>query len=75
MDANLQALAEKALECVPANSRIGLGSGHAAEAFIHHLGEREREYIDFQSRMRCMDFLHDLDAGRFAFRIEKVIGR
>lgn len=43
MDANLQALAAKAMEFVPPNSRIGLGSGHAAEAFIHQLGERVKK--------------------------------
>lgn len=43
VDADLQALAEKALEFVPAEGRIGLGSGHAAEAFVHRLGERVRK--------------------------------
>ncbi|HZU38719.1 MAG TPA: ribose-5-phosphate isomerase RpiA [Gemmataceae bacterium] len=33
---------ERALELVPANARIGLGSGHAAQAFIRALGERVR---------------------------------
>jgi ribose 5-phosphate isomerase A len=43
VDQNLQALAVKALEFVPAGSRIGLGSGHTTEAFLHVLGERVRQ--------------------------------
>ncbi len=43
MDANLQSLAIKALEFVPPNSRIGLGSGRTTEAFLHVLGERVRQ--------------------------------
>jgi ribose 5-phosphate isomerase A len=34
---------ERALELVPNHSRIGLGSGRAAEAFIRAVGERIRE--------------------------------
>jgi ribose 5-phosphate isomerase A len=34
---------ERALELVPNDSRIGLGSGHASEAFIRALGERVRK--------------------------------
>jgi ribose 5-phosphate isomerase A len=33
---------ERALELVPNDSRIGLGSGHAAQAFVKALGERMR---------------------------------
>jgi ribose 5-phosphate isomerase A len=33
---------ERALELVPNGSRIGLGSGHAAQAFVKALGERLR---------------------------------
>src|SRR6185437_7228691 len=33
---------ERALELVPDHSVLGLGSGRAAEAFIHGLGERVR---------------------------------
>ena len=33
---------ERALELVTNNSRIGLGSGHAAHAFVKALGERVR---------------------------------
>jgi ribose 5-phosphate isomerase A len=36
----LSTLAAKALDHVPNGSRIGLGSGHAAEAFIRALGAR-----------------------------------
>src|SRR5262245_49967199 len=35
-------IVERALELVPADSRIGLGSGRAAEAFVKALGERVR---------------------------------
>jgi len=35
-------IAERALELVPSDSRIGLGSGRAAEAFVKALGERLR---------------------------------
>jgi ribose 5-phosphate isomerase A len=35
-------IVERALELVPAGSRIGLGSGHAAQAFVKALGERIR---------------------------------
>ena len=34
---------ERALELVPDGSRIGLGSGRAAQAFVKALGERVRE--------------------------------
>ena len=33
---------ERALELVTDDSRIGLGSGHAAQAFVKALGERIR---------------------------------
>jgi len=36
-------IAERALELVPSGSRIGLGSGRAAEAFVKALGERVRQ--------------------------------
>jgi ribose 5-phosphate isomerase A len=36
-------IVERALELVPDNSRIGLGSGRAARAFVKALGERIRE--------------------------------
>jgi ribose 5-phosphate isomerase A len=35
-------IVERALELVPNGSRIGLGSGHAAQAFVKALGERVR---------------------------------
>ena len=35
-------IVERALELVPDDSRIGLGSGHAAQAFVKALGERVR---------------------------------
>jgi ribose 5-phosphate isomerase A len=38
----LRAIAEKALELIPDGGTIGLGTGHAAIAFIHALGERVR---------------------------------
>src|SRR4051794_2532892 len=34
---------ERALELVPADARIGLGSGRAAEAFVKALGEKVRQ--------------------------------
>jgi ribose 5-phosphate isomerase A len=40
MDSELAILAERALQEVSAGSRIGLGSGHAAEAFIQALAAR-----------------------------------
>ena len=43
MDAALSALAAKALDLVPDGSRIGLGTGHAAEAFLHALADRVRQ--------------------------------
>lgn len=36
-------IVERALEFVPADSRIGLGSGRAAQAFVKALGERIRQ--------------------------------
>src|SRR5262249_3231108 len=36
-------ISERALELVPNGSRIGLGSGRAAEAFVKALGERVRQ--------------------------------
>jgi ribose 5-phosphate isomerase A len=38
-------IVERALELVPNNSRIGLGSGRAAQAFVKALGERVREGV------------------------------
>ena len=35
-------IAERALQLVPDHSRIGLGSGRAAQAFVRALGERVR---------------------------------
>ncbi len=43
MTEDFSALAAKALEFVPDGSRIGLGSGHTTEAFIHALAERVRQ--------------------------------
>ncbi len=40
--ANAAPLAARALEFVPENSTLGLGTGHAAEAFLHALAERVR---------------------------------
>jgi ribose 5-phosphate isomerase A len=39
---DLRAIAERALELIPDGGTIGLGTGHAATAFIHALGERVR---------------------------------
>lgn len=39
---DLRAVAERALELVPDGAVVGLGTGHAATAFIHTLGERVR---------------------------------
>ncbi len=36
-------IVERALELVPSDSRIGLGSGHAAQSFVTALGERVRK--------------------------------
>jgi ribose 5-phosphate isomerase A len=36
-------IVERALELVPNDSRIGLGSGRAAQAFVKALGERVRK--------------------------------
>ena len=38
----LSAIARRALEFVPDNSTIGLGTGHAATAFLHALAEKVR---------------------------------
>jgi len=38
----LRAIAERALEMIPDGAAVGLGTGHAATAFIHALGERVR---------------------------------
>lgn len=43
MHSELDALATRALEFVPDGSRIGLGSGRAAEAFVRALGERVKQ--------------------------------
>lgn len=37
-----RAIAQRVLEMIPANSVVGLGTGRAATAFIHALGERVR---------------------------------
>jgi ribose 5-phosphate isomerase A len=42
-DANVHAVAMKALELIADGARIGLGSGHAASVFIVQLGVRVRE--------------------------------
>jgi ribose 5-phosphate isomerase A len=39
----LRAVAERALQYVPARSVVGLGTGHAATAFIHALGEKSKQ--------------------------------
>src|SRR6059058_5286543 len=39
---DLRAVAERALELIPDGALVGLGTGHAATAFIHALGERVR---------------------------------
>jgi ribose 5-phosphate isomerase A len=43
MDTALSALAAKALDFVPDGSRIGLGTGRAATAFLHALAGRVRQ--------------------------------
>ncbi len=43
MDASLVALAAKALDFVPDGARVGLGTGHAADAFLHALAGRVRQ--------------------------------
>lgn len=43
MDTALTALAAKALEFVPDGARVGLGTGHAAEAFMHALAQHVRQ--------------------------------
>jgi ribose 5-phosphate isomerase A len=43
VDTALSALAAKALDFVPDGARVGLGTGRAAEAFIHALAERVRQ--------------------------------
>jgi len=43
VDPALAALAAKALDLVPDGTRVGLGSGHAAEAFIRALAEKVRQ--------------------------------
>jgi ribose 5-phosphate isomerase A len=42
VDASFAALAARALDFVPDDARIGLGTGHAADAFIHALADRVR---------------------------------
>jgi ribose 5-phosphate isomerase A len=39
----LRAIAERALEMIPGGAVVGLGSGRAATAFIHALGERVQQ--------------------------------
>lgn len=41
--AELDAVAQKALEYVPAGGVLGLGTGHAAAAFLHALGQRHAD--------------------------------
>jgi ribose 5-phosphate isomerase A len=43
VNSELSALASKALEFVSPDSRIGLGTGHAAEAFVYALADRVRQ--------------------------------
>lgn len=43
MDSDLANLAQRALDFVPDGGRIGLGSGHTAEGFLHALAERVRQ--------------------------------
>jgi ribose 5-phosphate isomerase A len=43
VEAALAALAAKALDFVPDGSRIGLGTGHAADAFLQALADRVRQ--------------------------------
>jgi ribose 5-phosphate isomerase A len=40
---SLMTIVERALELVPDGARIGLGSGHASQAFVKALGERVRQ--------------------------------
>lgn len=40
---DLRPLVERALACVPDGGRVGLGSGHTAEAFLEGLAERVRQ--------------------------------
>ncbi len=40
MSHELQAIAQRALELIPNDSVVGLGTGHAAAAFIHALGQK-----------------------------------
>jgi ribose 5-phosphate isomerase A len=39
----LRHIAKRALELIPPNAVVGLGTGHAATAFLHALGERVRQ--------------------------------
>lgn len=43
MDPTLSALAAKAVDLVPDGARLGLGTGHAAVAFVHALADRVRQ--------------------------------
>jgi ribose 5-phosphate isomerase A len=43
MEREFAALAAKALELIPDGSRIGLGTGHTAEAFLQALAQRVRQ--------------------------------
>lgn len=40
MSHDLEAIAQRALELIPNGSVVGLGTGHAATAFIHALGQK-----------------------------------
>jgi ribose 5-phosphate isomerase A len=42
----LQGIARRALDLIPAGSAIGLGTGRAATAFLHALGEKVRQGFD-----------------------------
>ena len=42
-DPGIHAVAMQALELIPNDARVGLGSGHAASVFIEKLGARRRE--------------------------------
>ncbi len=48
-DPDTTAIAKRVLEFIPANSVVGLGTGRAATAFIHALGEAVKKGL-FGSR-------------------------
>jgi ribose 5-phosphate isomerase len=58
---------ERALELVTNDSRIGLGSGHTAQAFVRALGERVR--TDAYASAGCLPRRRrQVCPGRKAFR-------